>query len=110
MNDYQLLSTVYRNLQATEEDLLGFARHNWINTVEKSGLVFVSGRDAYKAKFILHLRRLNLNDEEIGIVLEERDPPYSLAEVPRILGRPLETRSLGVPERPAKIPASSRRR
>lgn len=92
MNNYQPLSTVSKNLQATEEDLLRFEQHNWIKTVQKNELLFVSGRDAYKAKFILHLRRLNLNDEEIGIVLEERDPPYSVAEVPRILGRPLAIR------------------
>jgi hypothetical protein len=92
MNNYQPLSIVSKNLQTTEEDLLRFQQHNWIQTVEKNGLVFVSGRDAYKAKFILHLRRLRLSDEEIGIVLEERNPPYSLADVPKILGRPLAIR------------------
>ena len=92
MNNYQSLSSVSRNLQTTEEDLLQFEQRNWIKTVEKNELVFVSGRDAYKAKFILLLRRLNLNDEEIGIVLDEREPPYSVAEVPKIIGRPLAIR------------------
>jgi hypothetical protein len=92
MNDFQPLSIVSRNLQTTEVELLHFQQCTWIKTVEKNGLVFVSGRDAYKAKFILHLRRLNLNDEEIGMVLDERDPPYSLADVPKILGRPLVVR------------------
>jgi hypothetical protein len=72
--------------------LLQFEQRNWIQTVQKNGLIFVSGRDAYRAKFILHLRRLKLNDAEIGTVLDERNPPYSLAEVPKILGRPLVIR------------------
>ena len=89
MNTYQLLSTIASNLNTSERDLLDLEHRNWIGSVTKNGNVFLSGRDAFKARFILHLRRLNLTDEEIGLVLEAQDPPYSLAEIPRILGRPV---------------------
>ncbi len=95
MNNYQPLSTVSKDLQTTEAVLLDFRQHDWITMVEKNGLTFLSGREAYKAKFILHLRRLNLNDAEIGMVLDERNPPYSLADVPKILGRPVVVRLSG---------------
>jgi len=87
MNAYQSLSTVARNLQASESDLLDLEQRSWICSVAKNGNVFLSGRDAYKARFILHLRRLRLTDEEIGRVLDTKDPPYSLADVPKVLGR-----------------------
>jgi hypothetical protein len=92
MNNYQSLSTVARNLKASESDLLDLEQRNWICHVAKNGNVFLSGRDAHKARFIFHLRRLRLTDDEIGRVLDTQDPPYSLAEIPQILGRPVPLR------------------
>jgi hypothetical protein len=89
MNSYQSIETVARSLKASETDLLDLEQRTWIRSVAKNGIVFISGRDAYKARFILHLRRLRLTDEEIGRVLEAKDPPYSLADVPKVLGRPV---------------------
>jgi hypothetical protein len=57
--------------------------------MKRSGSVFLSSRDEYKAKCILHLRGLHLTDEEIGKVLDAEEPPYSLARIPNIIGRPL---------------------
>ena len=90
MNNYQSISTVARNLKASENDLLDLEKQKWIRSVARKGNVFLSGQDAYKARFILHLRRLHLTDEEIGRVLDARTPPYSLADVPKILGRPVQ--------------------
>jgi DNA-binding transcriptional MerR regulator len=93
MNNYQTVSTVARNLKASESDLLDLEKRKWIHSVARNGSVFLSGKDAYKARFILHLRRLHLTDEEIGRVLDARNPPYSLADVPKILGRPVQIKS-----------------
>jgi len=89
MNTYQSLSAVAHNLKTSESELLDLERRSWIRRVAKNGSVFLSGRDAYKARFILHLRRLQLTDDEIGRVLDAKEPPYSLADVPKVLGRPV---------------------
>lgn len=91
MTTYQLISTVSGNLGATETDLLQLQDQRWIITVEKNGSRYISGRDAYKARFILHLRRLRVSDEEIGTVMDTFNPPYSLAEVQKLLARPLDS-------------------
>ncbi len=39
---------------------------------------------------VLHLQRLHLTEVEIGTVLDTEQPPYSLARIPKILGRPIE--------------------
>lgn len=87
MNTYQSLSTVARNLNVSEHDLLNLENCKWISSVAKNGNIFLSGQDQYKARFIFHLRRLHLTDDEIGRVLESDHPPYSLAAIPQILGR-----------------------
>ena len=92
MSTYQLLATVAHNLKVTENDLLDLEQRGWIRSVAKNGNVFLSGRDAFKARFIFHLRRLRLTDDEIGRVLDTQDPPYSIAEIPQILGRPVPLR------------------
>lgn len=89
MNTYQSISAVALKLKTSESELLDLEQRNWIRRVAKNGNVFLSGRDAYKARFILHLRRLQLTDDEIGRVLDAKDPPYSLADVPKVLGRPV---------------------
>jgi hypothetical protein len=91
MNTCQPLATVARRLDTSESDLLGFAERRWISCVKKSGAIFLSSRDEYKARFILHLQRLRLTDVEIGTVLEVERPLYSLAQIPKILGRPVRT-------------------
>ncbi len=92
MNTYQSFSAVARNLKASESELLDLEQRSWIRRVTRNGSVFLSGRDAYKARFILHLRRLRLTDDEIGRVLDAKDPPYSLEDVPNVLGRPVPLR------------------
>jgi hypothetical protein len=72
---------------------MDFEQRLWISCVRKNGASFLSSRDEYKAKFILHLRRLKLSDVEIDKVLEAEQPPYSLAQIPKILGRPVNTGS-----------------
>jgi hypothetical protein len=89
MNTYQSLSAIAHNLKTSESELLDLERRRWIRRVAKNGSVFLSGRDAYKARFILHLRRLQLTDDEIGRVLDAKEPPYSLADVSKVLGRPV---------------------
>jgi hypothetical protein len=92
MSTYQSLATVARNLKVSESDLLDLEQRGWICSVAKNGNVFLSGRDAFKARFIFHLRRLRLTNDEIRRVLDTQDPPYSLAEIPQILGRPVPLR------------------
>lgn len=52
MSTYQPLSTVARNLNVTESDLLDLEQRGWIRSVARNGNVFLSGRDAFKARFI----------------------------------------------------------
>jgi len=85
----QPLSTVALRLKTNESDLIGFEERHWISSVKKDGAIFLSSRDEYKAKFILHLQRLHLTEVEIGTVLDAEQPPYSLARLPKILGRPI---------------------
>ncbi len=88
MPDYRLLSIAARNLNATEDELIDFGRAGWIDVTVKDGCQFISGKDEYRARFILHLRqKLELTNEEIGIVLSNEKPPYSLDQVPSILAR-----------------------
>jgi len=89
MSTYQSLATIARNLKVSESDLLDLEQQGWISSAAKNGNVFLSGRDALKARFIFHLRRLQLTNDEIRRVLDMQDPPYSLAEIPQILGRPV---------------------
>ncbi len=85
----QPLSAVARRLETNESDLMAFEERHWISSVKKDGAIFLSSRDEYKAKFILHLQRLHLTEAEIGTVLDAEQPPYSLARIPNILGRPI---------------------
>jgi hypothetical protein len=90
MSTHQLVEVVAHNLKVNESELLDLEQHRWISIVTKNGHVFLSGREALKAKFILHLRRLGLTDHEITKVLEIQTPgSYSLAALPQILGRPI---------------------
>ncbi|HEY4363500.1 MAG TPA: hypothetical protein VGN17_21215 [Bryobacteraceae bacterium] len=81
-----LLSTAAGNVQTDEETLQAFHQAGWIKFASKNGNTFVSGQDEYRSRFILHLRqKMNLTDQQIGIVLENGKPPYSLEQVPTIL-------------------------
>jgi hypothetical protein len=85
---YQPLAVVAGHLGTVEQTLLDLEHAGWINVVSKDGKRFVSNQDEYRARFILHLRvKLKLTDEQIGIVLTNEKPPYSLAQVPAILAR-----------------------
>ena len=88
MPDYRPLTVAAGNLQATENTLIDFTRAGWISVTIRHGCQFISGKDEYRARFILHLRqKLKLTDNEIGIVLSNEKPPYSLDQVPAILAR-----------------------
>ena len=88
MRDYRPLANAAGNLHVTEDTLIDFNRAGWIDFTVKNGLRFLSGRDEYRARFILHLRqKLELTNEEIGIVLANQEPPFSLDQVPSILAR-----------------------
>jgi hypothetical protein len=88
MKTYRPLATAASNARTDEETLLAFQRAGWIEIVRKDGRVFISGQDEYRSRFILHLRqKLNLTDEQIGIVLVNGKPPYSVDLVPAILAR-----------------------
>jgi hypothetical protein len=92
MSTHQLIATVARNLKVSESNLLDLEQRRWICSVSRNGNIFLSGRDALKARFIFHLRRLRLTDDEIELVLATQDPPYSLAQIPQILGRAVPLR------------------
>jgi len=91
MNNYQPLASVAQRLKVGEPDLMDFEQRRWISCVKRNGSVFLSSRDEYKAKFIVRLRCLGLTDDEIGKVMDAEEPPYSLARVPNIIGRPVGT-------------------
>jgi hypothetical protein len=83
---YQPLTTAAQNAKTSESTLLEFGQAGWIQVIRRNGCLFVSGHDAYRARFVLCLRqKLELTDRQIGIVLDHQGPPYSLAEVPAIL-------------------------
>ncbi len=85
------ITSVASRIATTEAELRDLATLGWIATAERNGSVFVSGRHEYKAKFILYLRHnLGLTNDEIALVLDAEEPPYSLDAVPAILGRPLK--------------------
>jgi len=82
------LAMVASRIATTEDELRDLASHQWIATTEERGAECISGRNEYKARFVLHLRhRLGLTDEEIERVLDIQEPPYCLKDVPAILGR-----------------------
>jgi hypothetical protein len=89
MPHHTVLLTAAKKIASSEEELLGLAQRNWIHPTVIGDVTYISGRDEYKARFILHLRhKLKLSDEEIQRVLDEQAPPYSLKDVPAVLGHP----------------------
>ena len=88
MKAYRPLAIAAGHIRTDEKTLLEFNRAGWIEVVLKGGAAFVSGQDEYRSRFILHLRQqLRLSNKEIGIVLANENPPYSLEQVPAILAR-----------------------
>ncbi len=86
MPGYQQISWSAASLRTDVATLRDFEQRGWIQTVEKNGIVFVAADQRYRAKFILHLReKRGLSDEEIDLVLAHQRPPYSAADVDRIL-------------------------
>lgn len=83
------LENAARALATTTEMLEEFARLGWITFFDKDGLIYLTGDQQYRAKFILHLQqKLALKPAQIAKVLEQQKPPYSLNDVERILGGP----------------------
>jgi len=83
---YQALSLIAASLRTDEETLLDFHRKGWIEAVERKDTIFLAADQRYRAKFILHLiQTKRLNDDQVRLVLSNQRPPYSAAEVDRIL-------------------------
>jgi hypothetical protein len=88
MKAYRPLVVAAGNVRTDEKTLLEFNRAGWIEVIFKEERAFISGQDEYRSRFILHLRqKLQLSDDQIGIVLANSRPPYSLEQVPVILAR-----------------------
>jgi hypothetical protein len=86
MPGFQQLSWAATGLQTEIATLQDFDRKGWIKTVEKNGSVFIAADQRYRAKYILHLRnKKHLSDQQIELVLSVQRPPYSTAEVDKIL-------------------------
>lgn len=108
MRDYRPLAIAAGNLHTTEDTLTDFNRAGWIGVTVKNGCQYISGQDEYRARFILHLRqKLELTNEEIGIVLSNEKPPYSLDQVPSILAQDAAERVHKRKARHNKHPAAS---
>jgi len=85
---YQSIANIARRIETTEAELMRMEGQGWISTVEKDGMIFLPGKHEYKARFILRLRhQWRLSDADITLVLDAQAPPYSLKDVPAILGR-----------------------
>jgi len=86
MPGYQHISWAATELKTDPETLLDFEKHGWIKTAEKNGSIFIAADQRYRARYILHLRRKkNLTDEQIDFILSVQKPPFSAADVDRIL-------------------------
>ena len=86
MPGHQQISLAATSLLVNVETLLDFDRKGWIKTVEKNGMVYLTGDQRYRAKYILHLRnQRHLSDDQIELVLSVQRPPYSAAQVDEIL-------------------------
>lgn len=86
MPGYQPISSSAAQLRTDEATLLDFSTKGWIQTVEKDGSLFLASHQRYRAKYILHLRKeKGLTDEQIDYVLSVQRPPYSAADVDRLL-------------------------
>jgi len=84
----QPIALVAARIETTQEELHELASRQWISTATVHGDEFISGKNEYKARFVLHLRhKLGLTNEEIEMVLDHQSPPFSLKEVGTILGR-----------------------
>jgi len=90
MSTHQLISAVAKNLGVSEGELASLEARNWITSVARNGYRYLSGGDIFKARFILHLLRLQLSDTEIEYVLQFQKPgTYPLTDLPKMLGRPV---------------------
>ena len=88
MKAYRPLAVTAANARTDEKTLFEFNREGWIEVIFKDERAFISGQDEYRSRFILHLReKLKLTDEQIGIVLANAKPPYSVDNVAAILAR-----------------------
>ncbi len=73
-------------LSVTVDKLRELESFGWISVVERNGVLYIPGHHEYKAKFILHLQQVRkLNSQQISRVLLAEEPPYSLADIDRIL-------------------------
>jgi hypothetical protein len=96
MPGFQQLSWAATGLQTEVATLQEFDRRGWIKTVEKNDSTFIAADQRYRARFILHLRnKKHLSDQQIDLVLSVQRPPYSTAELDRILREHAPTDGLG---------------
>lgn len=82
MASYSPLEDSAGRLGLPVAELNDFVLKAWIASVSKDGRRYISDRDEYKIRFILHLRHaLRLSDDQIGQVLSSQNPPYDLSKV-----------------------------
>ena len=86
MRTYVPVENAAQRLSTTKEELLQLNALGWITVNSRNDALFLDGRDEYKARFVLHLKRsMHLSDDEIAKVLVAQEPPYSLEGVEKIL-------------------------
>jgi DNA-binding transcriptional MerR regulator len=83
---HRLIEESAKALNTTPETLREFEESGWISTIERNGNRYLAGKEEYKVRFILSLRRrLRLSKQQISKVLREQAPPYSFEEASRML-------------------------
>lgn len=86
MPGYQAISLIAASLRTDEETLLDFRSKGWIEAVERGNTIYLSADQRYRASYILYLMQTKqLNEDQVRVVLSVQRPPYSAAEVDRIL-------------------------
>lgn len=94
MDMYSPIDRVAEKLRTTVDSVLELKQQGLVNTVEKNGILFLSGPDAYKLSFILFLQReRHLELPEIVQVLKTQQPPYNAAAIDAALHTPCRARS-----------------
>lgn len=94
MEMYSPIDQVATKLGTTVESVLEFEQHGLVGTVKKNGILFLSGREAYKLSFILFLQReRHLGMPEIIRVLRTQQPPYNADAIEVAPGAQAECRA-----------------
>lgn len=85
------LEDAAKSLSVSTDILVEFEKQGWISFTyfADAGITYLNGHQHYRAKFIVTLRdRMQLSPQEIAKVLDNQQPPFSLASVSEILAKP----------------------